>query len=186
MANKSETEVAGAKPENLEEVNKLCREFKEIPMADILVEAFLEQADPESFLIGKGFDGKEIAANPQRADLHVSMKISRLHDRVDLEIFDGSTQIFLQAEDWDKPWGGRIAWLIAGQKDTGTWAAGKGYEHTYGIMARLIDDLKFPSERAQWVLEVIGGIVKKTNERYSLNQPKFFLLPKPARVQNSG
>lgn len=185
MSNRREVlEVTGAESVKLGEVTQICEEFKEIPMADILVEVFLEHADPESFRIGKDFTGKEILANPKRKGFDASLKLSQCHDRVDLEIFDGSTEMF-PTEDLNKRWCCTIAILHAGQKETGTWAYGSGYEQTYGIRARFISDLLLPSERAKWVFEVFEEIARKTNEQYSLNQPSFYsdeTIPEPVRA----
>jgi hypothetical protein len=178
-------ETADVGQADLEKVTQICQELKEIPMADILVDIFLEHADPESFRIGRDFTGEQILADPKGEKIDASLMLSRCLNRVDLEIFDGSTRAF-PTEDLNKRYCCTIGFLYAGQKTTGTWSCAGGYEQTYGIMARFIGDLILPSERAKWVFELFDEITQKTNERYSLNQPRFYLddetIPEPARV----
>jgi len=163
----------------LQEAKQLGEEFREVPMADVLIDVFFEHADPKSFRIDQSYDEKEILARYKSEEFDALLVLGSFGNReVYFEIFSGSSGLGKKI-DFE-----RIAIFRAGQKETGTWAEGRGYQQTFNIRAEF-DDLYLPSRKTEWVFGVYGEIAQKTNERYLLRQPIFWpteSAPEPDRT----
>lgn len=174
-------EVAHTKEASREDVARICEEFKEVPLADVLVDIFLKEADAETFRIGEDEWGKrEILADVKGKEFPASLRIRNVgKDSVDLEIYDNemkeipvSGNVFCQ----------EIVTFSAMEVKEGTWVFDKGDRYTYGIHVRFYSfGLTLPSDRGAWALGVVSDLAKRASELHASigKQPRFYLSTEP-------
>ena len=161
------------KPVSKDEVKEALKKvISDVPIAGSLTALLFRAADDKSFMMGN--DGR-VLANVKGDAVNYSVLFRYDKDSARLIIYK-TPMDQVPTSDSGNVFCDEIAYISAGPKSAGVWAAGRGNLKTFGISVKVEKAVMLPSKHGVWFFDLMRWFAMMSGEFHldASEQPKYW------------
>lgn len=170
-------------PISEERAEEIYRELSKIKLARPVIQVFRREADVsilrhtlEGYIKDPDYlKDNKICAKIKNPDLYFITMVLRELDKksVSLDFYSGEVENILKYGKSDFICTG-FAYIYAGARRTGIWAAGYGSQFKHEISVHIREDIALPSKAGRWFFDLMNWLAIMSSEELDVSEQERF------------